>query len=210
MAKETTAPRAMTDLQQKNLEKYALQNRTPEERSRIAKMGVEARQRKKDEKMQLQKCMRELLNLEVNNPKSKEVLRKFGFKDDELNNKTLLMVALFQKGVQGDVSAIKETVNMMEKLDMFDDTGKMQQNVIINLVPVGEQYTPNAEDEQEIWDVENNTDWMDKDDNDEWDADAEDDDWGEEVYDGQDVLNRLICVKTKQVNKVVSFKYKVA
>ena len=97
----------------------------------------------------------------------------FGFTDDELTNRSLLMVALFQKGLTGDVSAIKEIIDMMDKLDMFENTGKITSNVTINLVAKGETYQPNEADEQEIWDAENGTDLIE-----------DDDEWGNDVYDG--------------------------
>lgn len=149
-----------------------LNERTPEERKRIAMMGVEARKKKKEQNMALQNCMRQLLEMKTNSDKKKQLLRAFGFTDEELTNRSLLMVALFQKGLTGDVSAIKEITDMMDKLDMFENTGKVTNNVTINLVTTGETYQPNEQDEQEIWDVENNTDWMND----------NDDDWGEEIY----------------------------
>lgn len=50
-------------------------------------------------------------------------------------------------------------------------------NVTINLIPTGETYQQNKEDEQEIWDAENNII--------EDDTDDLDDDWGEDdIYKG--------------------------
>lgn len=149
-----------------------LNQRSPEERRRIAQMGVEARRKNKEQKMALQNCMRQLLDMKTNSNKKKEVLRAFGFTDEELTNKSLLMVALFQKGLTGDVSAIREITDMMDKLDLYDSTGKVTSNVTINLVATGETYQPNSKDEQEIWDVENDDSWMDE----------EQDEWGDEVY----------------------------
>lgn len=154
----------------------SLADRTPEERRRIAMMGVEARKKKKEQNMALQNCMRQLLEMKTNKDKQKQVLRAFGFTDEELTNRSLLMVALFQKGLTGDVSAIKEITDMMDKLDMFEQTGKITSNVTINLVTTGETYQPNEEDEKEIWDVENSTDWIEN--------DSEDDEWGNDVYEG--------------------------
>lgn len=152
-----------------------LNERTPEERKRIAMMGVEARKKKKEQNMALQNCMRQLLEMKTNSDKKKQVLRSFGFNDEELTNRSLLMVALFQKGLTGDVSAIKEITDMMEKLEMFENTGKVTNNVTINLVATGESYQPNEQDEKEIWDVENETEWLENDD---------EDDWGTDVYEG--------------------------
>lgn len=152
-----------------------LNKRSPEERKRIAMMGVEARRKKKEQNMALQNCMRQLLEMKTNSDKKKQVLRAFGFSDEDLTNRALLMVALFQKGLTGDVSAIKEITDMMDKLDMFESTGRVTSNVTINLVAKGETYQPNEADEQEIWDAENNTDWMEEETDDE-------EEWGDEVY----------------------------
>ena len=152
-----------------------LNKRSPEERKRIAMMGVEARRKKKEQNMALQNCMRQLLEMKTNSDKKKQVLRAFGFSDEDLTNRALLMVALFQKGLTGDVSAIKEITDMMDKLDMFENTGRITSNVTINLVTKGETYQPNEADEQEIWDAENNTDWMEEETDDE-------EEWGDEVY----------------------------
>ena len=153
-----------------------LNERTPEERKRIAMMGVEARRKKKEQNMALQNCMRQLLEMKTNSDKKKQVLRSFGFTDEELTNRSLLMVALFQKGLTGDVSAIREITDMMDKLEMFENTGKITSNVTINLVATGETYQPNEADEQEIWDAENGTDWMEE--------NEDDEDWGNDIYEG--------------------------
>ena len=150
-----------------------LSERSPEERKRIARMAVEARKRKREQRMALQNCMRSLLEMKTNSDKKKQILRSFGFHDEELTNRSLLMVALFQKGLTGDVSAIREITQMMDRLDMYERTGKVTNNVTINLVATGDTYEPNEKDEKEIWDAENGTDWME---------DGEDEDWGEEVY----------------------------
>lgn len=141
-----------------------LQDRTVEERKRIAQMGVEARRKKKEEKMALQKCMRTILGLKPNSTKKKQILKDFGIEDEDITNKALLMVALFQKGISGDVTAIKEVINMIDKLDIYENTGKIQSNeIVINIEPVGEtKYLTKAE-EQEIWDIENeDEEWLEE------------------------------------------------
>ena len=50
-----------------------LKNKSPEERREIARKGAEARARKKNERMALQKCMRTLLNQNVTNEKQKQI-----------------------------------------------------------------------------------------------------------------------------------------
>lgn len=158
----------------------SLADRTPEERRAIAMKSVEARRKKKAERMALQKCMRELLMMRPNSDKQKQVLKSFGFTDADVTNKTVLMVALFQKGLRGDVTAIKEITDMMDKLDMFEETGKATNNVTINLVPVGESYHMTEADKKEIEEAENYDPENDDDSEDEWDADEE---WGDDVYD---------------------------
>lgn len=148
-----------------------MRDRTPEERHEIAMKGVEARRKKKERNMALQNCMRQLLEMKTNSDKKKQILKNFGFTDEELTNQSLLMVALFQKGLTGDVGAIKEITQMMDKLDMFKKTGKIQNNVTINLVTQEESYTPTAQDEEEIWKAENAEEWME-----------EDEEWGNEIY----------------------------
>ena len=92
------------------------------------------------------------------------------------------MVALFRKGLTGDVSAIREITAMMDKLDLFE-AGKETngQTITINLVPVGEQYQPTEQDAEDIWKAENGIfDENENEENEEWETD----DWGEETYDG--------------------------
>lgn len=154
-----------------------LKDRPEEERKAISRMGVEARRKNKEQKMQLQECMRQLLEMKTNKDKQKQVLRAFGFSDEELTNRSLLMVALFQKGLTGDVGAIKEITQMMDKLEMYKQTGRVQNDVTINLVATGETYQPNEKDDKEIWDAENDDSWMDE-------AIEDDEEWGTDVYDG--------------------------
>lgn len=152
-----------------------LKNKSPEERRAIAQKGVEARAKKKNERMALQKCMRTLLQLNVTNEKQKQLLRQIGIEDSDLTNQTLLMVALFKKGTMGDVSAIKEIIEMIDKLDMLEHTGKVTSNITINLVSKGDVYKPNEKDEQDIWNAENESEWLEEED---------DDEWGNDVYYG--------------------------
>ena len=185
---QRTRPDPRTDFtaQKKNL--INLRDRTPEERRAIAKKGAEARARKKRETMELQKCMRTLLTMPISRGKEKQrkLLKDFGFEDEELTNKTLLMVALFQKGLTGDVSAIRETVGMMDKLDMFEKTGEITNNVTINLLPVGQSYVPNEADEKEIKEVENYDPLADEPNIPSGEWDPEDwDDWDEDTYHGE-------------------------
>lgn len=166
--------------------KFGLQNRTKEERRKIALMGVEKAKKNKEEKMKLQKCMKALLDMKVSEESHEEVLRKFGFEGKDLINSTLLMVALFRKGLAGDVNAVKEICAMMEKLEIYKTTNKMSGVVNINIIPVGEPYTPTAEDEEEIRKAEQKDIW--KEENNEWNMDVfeeEEEEWGNETYEGK-------------------------
>lgn len=156
-----------------------MNERTEEEKKRIVQLGVEARKKKREEKMALQQAMKALLTMDITTQKQKQVLMHMGFKSGELTNQNLLMVALFKKGLTGDVAAIKEIVNMMDKLDMFKQTGKVQNEVTINLITQGDVYEPNKQDEEEIWDAENGTetDWLEE--------ESEEEEWGNDVYGGK-------------------------
>lgn len=154
-----------------------MNERTPEDRKRITQLGVEARKKKRDEKMALQQSMKALLTMDITTQKQKQVLMHMGFKRGELTNQNLLMVALFKKGLTGDVGAIKEIVSMMDKLDMFKQTGKVQNEVTINLITQGGVYEPNKQDDEEIWNAENGTDWLEE--------ESEEEEWGNDVYDGK-------------------------
>lgn len=155
-----------------------LSERSEEEKKRIVQLGVEARKKKRDEKMALQQCMKALLTMDITTEKQKQVLMHMGFKTGELTNQNLLMVALFKKGLTGDVGAIKEIVSMMDKLDMFKQTGKVQNEVTINLITQGDVYEPSAKDDEEIWNAENGTDWLEE-------HESEEEEWGNDVYGGK-------------------------
>lgn len=163
---------------------YGQQYRTKEERSRIAKKGVQARMKNQYEKLHLQRCMKALLTMDVPNDKYVEILKEFGYSEyEDLNNATLLMVALFRKGLSGDVSAIREITEMMDKLDVYQETKKVQQEVNIFIQPVGKQYVPNDADEEEIRKAEQDESWMDEQ-KDEWDIEEDTEEWGNEIYEG--------------------------
>lgn len=150
-AQKGKAPQAYID---GKIEPYKLQNRSIEDRKRISQMGVQARKEKKEQRMALQRCMKDLLRMKLTSHKQREYLRSIGFKDEDLINQTLLMVSLFKKGTLGDVGAIKEIVNMMDRLDILKDTGKVTEGVTINLIT--------AEDVQRITENETEGDLLEE------------------------------------------------
>lgn len=169
-----------------------LSQRSPEERRAIARKGIEARKanvekrkQEKRERMQIQKVMSVILGSEVSNEKQKKLLNSLGFEGEHLTNEMLLMVALFKKGLSGDVNAIRDVTEMMEKLDMYQNSGgEQQQQIVINLLPKGTGYKPTEEIEEQIQRAENGLPLESSmEDDSEWITEEDDEDWGNEVYD---------------------------
>ena len=168
-----------------------LSQRSPEERRAIARKGIEARKanvekrkQEKRERMQIQKVMSVILGSEVSNEKQKKLLNSLGFEGEHLTNEMLLMVALFKKGLSGDVNAIRDVTEMMEKLDMYQNSGGEQQQIVINLMQKGTGYKPTEEIEEQIQRAENGLPLESSvEDDSEWITEEDDEDWGNEVYD---------------------------
>lgn len=169
-----------------------LSQRSPEERRAIARKGIEARKanvekrkQEKRERMQIQKVMSVILGSEVSNEKQKKLLNSLGFEGEHLTNEMLLMVALFKKGLSGDVNAIRDVTEMMEKLDMYQNSGgEQKQQIVINLMPKGTGYKPSEEIEEQIQRAENGLPLESSvEDDSEWITEEDDEDWGNEVYD---------------------------
>ena len=152
------------------LEPYNFKNLSKEQMREITRKSAEARRRKRDERIDLQKTLKGLLSMDITNKKQKQILREMGIKDSELQNGVLLMVSLLMKGVKGDVPAIKEIVNMMDRLDILEDSGKVTQGVNINLISAGTETKKkkNKKEEQEEEDV--------------WDIETDESDWGDDVF----------------------------
>lgn len=169
-----------------------LSQRSPEERRAIARKGIEARKanvekrkQEKRERMQIQKVMSVILGSEVSNEKQKKLLNSLGFEGEHLTNEMLLMVALFKKGLSGDVNAIRDVTEMMEKLDLYQNSGgEQQQQIVINLMPKETGYKPSEEIEEQIQRAENGLPLESSvEDDSEWITEDDDEDWGNEVYD---------------------------
>lgn len=169
-----------------------LSQRSPEERRAIARKGIEARKanvekrkQEKRERMQIQKVMSVILGSEVSNEKQKKLLNSLGFEGEHLTNEMLLMVALFKKGLSGDVNAIRDVTEMMEKLDLYQNSGgEQQQQIVINLMPKGTGYKPSEEVEEQIQRAENGLPLESSlEEDEEWITEEDDEDWGNEVYD---------------------------
>lgn len=82
--------------------------------------------------------LKELLAMPVMNTAAKNRLRKLGIKSEDMTNQMLLLIVLFQQGLQGDLEAIK----MMDEMTGggFKDSGR---DITINL-----QVTPPTRHEE--------------------------------------------------------------
>lgn len=190
--KKTKNKEELTGKERRMANLIPLSQRSPEERRAIARKGIEARKanvekrkQEKRERMQIQKVMSVILGSEVSNEKQKKLLNSLGFEGEHLTNEMLLMVALFKKGLSGDVNAIRDVTEMMEKLDLYQNSGgEQQQQFVINLMPKGTGYKPTEEIEEQIQRVENGLPLESSvEDDSEWITEEDDEDWGNEVYD---------------------------
>lgn len=189
--KKTKNKEELTGKERRMANLIPLSQRSPEERRAIARKGIEARKanvekrkQEKRERMQIQKVMSVILGSEVSNEKQKKLLNSLGFEGEHLTNEMLLMVALFKKGLSGDVNAIRDVTEMMEKLDMYQNSGgEQQQQIVINLMSKGTGYKPTEEIEEQIQRAENGLPLESSmEDDSEW-ITEDDEDWGNEVYD---------------------------
>ena len=190
--KKTKNKEELTGKERRMANLIPLSQRSPEERRAIARKGIEARKanvekrkQEKRERMQIQKVMSVILGSEVSNEKQKKLLNSLGFEGEHLTNEMLLMVALFKKGLSGDVNAIRDVTEMMEKLDMYQNSGgEQKQQIVINLMPKGTGYKPSEEIEEQIQRAENGLPLESSmEDDSEWITEEGDEDWGNEVYD---------------------------
>lgn len=190
--KKTKNKEELTGKERRMANLIPLSQRSPEERRAIARKGIEARKanvekrkQEKRERMQIQKVMSVILGSEVSNEKQKKLLNSLGFEGEHLTNEMLLMVALFKKGLSGDVNAIRDVTEMMEKLDMYQNSGgEQQQQIVINLMPKGTGYKPSEEIEEQIQRAENGLPLESSvEDDSEWITEDDDEDWGNDVYD---------------------------
>lgn len=190
--KKTKNKEELTGKERRMANLIPLSQRSPEERRAIARKGIEARKanvekrkQEKRERMQIQKVMSVILGSEVSNEKQKKLLNSLGFEGEHLTNEMLLMVALFKKGLSGDVNAIRDVTEMMEKLDIYQNSGgEQQQQIVINLMPKGTGYKPSEEIEEQIQRAENGLPLESSvEDDSEWITEDDDEDWGNEVYD---------------------------
>lgn len=102
--------------------------RTKSEARERGKKGGEKSGQVRREKKLLKDCMLDLLKLPVADSKNFNKLIKMGLDPEEIDNRSLLTVALFKKAVEcGDVNAFKEIRNLIgeDKTDNEDVMNKL-------------------------------------------------------------------------------------
>lgn len=152
---------------QGKLQAKDLRSRTPEERKRISQMGVAKRRENAAKRKSMREQLEIILSMKANKPADKKLLKEMGIDPDDMNNQTLLVVALLNKATSGDVQAIKQVVDMVANSSGSDAQSK--QSPVINIYGVNSETvevkkTNNTEeyidDEDEWVDYE---DWEDND-----------------------------------------------
>ena len=108
---------------EKNLKRFS-----PSEARENGKKGGEKSAQVRREKKLLKDCMLELLELPVAGTKNFNKLVMMGLDPENIDNRSLLTVALFRKAVEsGDVNAFKEIRNLIgeDKTDNEDIFNKL-------------------------------------------------------------------------------------
>ena len=114
------------------MDKYNFANLPKETLRDYAQKGVEARKKNAEKRKTMNELLQNLLNLGVKSKKSKDLLKSMGIDDEDMTNKMLLAVALFKKGLSGDVGAIEKIINYSEEISEDTTTS----NIVINVQTV--------------------------------------------------------------------------
>ena len=76
-----------------------------EEAKEMGRKGGIASGKARREKKLIKDSIELLLGLPIQSNKTKEQLRSLGISEDEMNNQTAMVIAIYQKALKGDVSA---------------------------------------------------------------------------------------------------------
>ena len=76
-----------------------------EEAVEMGRKGGIASGKARKEKKLIKDSIELLLGLPIKSNKTKEQLRQLGIEEDEMNNQTAMVIAIYQKALKGDVSA---------------------------------------------------------------------------------------------------------
>lgn len=141
---------------QGKMEKYNFANLSEEEKKAISKKGLEARKKNAEKRKTMNELLQKLLNLDVKSKKNKDLLRSMGIEDNDMSNKMLLAVALFKKGLSGDVGAIEKIINYSENIT--DDT--IASSIVINVQSVsGKTRTIKTDGKGQVDITDDEDDW---------------------------------------------------
>ena len=116
---------------EKNLKPIRTKSEAREKGRKGGKKSAETRRQRK----LLKDCMLDLLDLPVTNTKQWNQLSKLGVNPEEIDNRSLLTVALFMKATTGDVTAFKEIKSLIgedndKDLSKLDDVlDKIEGNI---------------------------------------------------------------------------------
>lgn len=80
--------------------------RTPRERKEIAIKGANATNEQKRQRKAMREQMEMLLKLPPINAQAKQKIKELGIDEKEIDNQMLLMVAIFNKAMKGDIQAV--------------------------------------------------------------------------------------------------------
>lgn len=155
------------------LQKKDLRSRTPEERKEISRKGVEARIKKSQARKRMREQLDVLLKMDVKDKDYKKLMDELGIDDSEQCNQMLLMVALFKRGISGDVQAIKQIDDMTNGI--VNEVNSTQP-IVINISSASNmKASSNSNVEINEESQEADDEWAD------WDeSEDEEDGWGED------------------------------
>ena len=80
--------------------------RTPRERREISIKGANATNEQKRQRKAMREQMEMLLKLPPINAQAKQKIKELGIDEKEIDNQMLLMVAIFNKAMKGDIQAV--------------------------------------------------------------------------------------------------------
>lgn len=148
--------RASKAFEEGKLEKYNFKNLPKEKRQEISRKGHEARRENSRRKKEMKEQLEIILGLDVKSKKSKKILDEMGIGKEDSTNQMLMLVALFQKAISGDVAAFKEIRDMIEGTQ-GEEQGNKNMVPVINIIGVNDKNVK-VENKMEEWEDEDD-DW---------------------------------------------------
>lgn len=112
-----------------------MNQRTPEERREIAKMGAEATNKIIAEKKAMKEMLKTILSLPEKDETLKNHMRALGIQDEDLINQTSILVKQMEKAKLGDSTAvqfIRDTIGE-KPTDKIEQSGELNNTITVNL-----------------------------------------------------------------------------